>query len=72
MLVNNVRSLCAERNITLARLERETNLGNGAIARWDEHSPSVERVKRVADYFGVSIDSIVTGRKRNGNKKRHP
>lgn len=64
MIVSNIRTLCKARNMTLARLEKETGLSNGSIARWDEHSPSVERVKKVADYFGVSIDSIVHGKRR--------
>lgn len=64
MIVSNIRTLCKARNMTIARLEKETGLSNGSIARWDEHSPSVERVKKVADYFGVSLDSIVQKRRR--------
>lgn len=61
MIVSNIRSLCDKRGITLAELERETELSNGSIARWDANVPSVDRVKKVADYFGVSLDSIVCG-----------
>ena len=60
MILEEIRKLCADRKITLAALEREVGLGNGVIARWDNMSPRVDNIKKVADYFGVSVDSLVS------------
>ena len=60
-IVERIKTLCAERHITIASLERRLNLGNGTIGRWNTASPTVERLGRVADYFGVSLDYL-TGR----------
>lgn len=51
--------LCKERGISIARLERETGLGNATIRGWETSSPTVDKLKLVADYFGVSIDNLV-------------
>lgn len=59
MIVDNIRRLCADRGISLYRLERDTGLGNGTVARWNESSPSVERLRLVADYFDVSLDDLI-------------
>lgn len=58
-MVEKIRALCAERKISIAALERETGLGNGVIARWDESSPRLESVLAVANYFGVQIDQLL-------------
>ena len=60
-IVERIKTLCAESHITIASLERRLNLGNGSIGRWNTASPAVERLGRVADYFGVSLDYL-TGR----------
>ena len=59
MILENIRRLCAAKGISLAALERETGIGNGVIARWGEGSPRVTLLKRVADYFGVTVDELL-------------
>lgn len=59
MIVENIRALCAEKNMTIAALERETGIGNGVIARWNSLNPRVDRLKAVADFFGVTVDELL-------------
>lgn len=61
MIYQNIVALCKERNISIAKLEKEIGLGNATIRMWKTSSPSVDRLKMVADYFGVTIDSLITG-----------
>ncbi|MCI9883858.1 helix-turn-helix transcriptional regulator [Bacillus sp. FSL W7-1034] len=58
-IVEKIKKLANERKITLAELERRTNLSNGTIRRWDDKTPGVDKVKKVADYFDVSIDYLL-------------
>ncbi len=60
MILDHIYSLCKEKNVSIARLEREIGIGNGTIGRWDVSSPSVKNVKAVADYFGVTVDYLVS------------
>lgn len=64
-IVDRIRALCEEKGITINKLEKEADIGRGNVARWDKHRPNIDKVQRVADYFGVSADYILTG---NENK----
>jgi len=59
LLFGKIRDLCVKRNINISTLERETQLGRNTIYRWDESSPSANKLKRVADYFGVTVDELL-------------
>lgn len=61
MLYKNLKELCEKNNITFAELERKTGLGNGTVRRWESMKPRVDLLKKVADYFGVTIDELLKG-----------
>lgn len=58
-MVDRIRILAEEKRTTLAGIERDLNLGQGSIRKWDASSPSVEKVDRIAKYFNVSLDYIL-------------
>lgn len=58
-LLDKIKQLCREKKITLAELERKLSFSNGSMSRWNERTPSVDRVKKVADYFDVSTDYLL-------------
>lgn len=59
MIYEKIAALCKERSISISRLEKEVGIGNGTIGRWSISSPTVENLKKVADYFGVSVDRLL-------------
>lgn len=60
MLLKNISRLCKEKGVSIARLERETGISNGTISRWGTSSPTVENVRKVAEYFGTSVDALIS------------
>lgn len=55
-----IKELCAERGITLAKLEEATGLSSSIIRKWKNNtSPSIDKVKMIAKYFNVSVDYLV-------------
>lgn len=60
MILGNIQKLCKERGISVARLERELGFGNATIRGWGNSSPSVDNLKKVADFFGVTVDSLIS------------
>lgn len=62
MIFQNIVDLCWSHHISVARLERECGLGNATIRGWEKSSPTVEKLKRVADYFGVTVDSLIASK----------
>lgn len=59
MFFERVASLCAERGISIARLEREAGLGNATVRGWKKSIPNVDSLKRVADVLGCTIDELL-------------
>lgn len=59
MTLNKIRELCQTRGISLTELEQSVKLSNGAICKWDGKSPGVENVRKVAAYFGVTVDDLL-------------
>ena len=61
LIFENVKKLCKEHDINIMNLEKACGLGNGTIAAWENGNPRVDRLKLVADYFGVTIDELMRG-----------
>lgn len=57
-IVNNIKSLCEEQNITIGELEKSLGFSQGLISRWDKNSPSIDKVLAVSDFFKVSLDYL--------------
>jgi transcriptional regulator with XRE-family HTH domain len=45
--------------MSLPDLEVKLGLGNGTISRWRTGSPNSDKLTKVADFFDVSIDSLL-------------
>lgn len=63
MLYENVVRLCQERGITIAKLEKDCEFGNATVRSWKgmHDTPRFNSMKKVADYFGVSVDELMKG-----------
>lgn len=61
-MVSRIRSLCEARGITVAQLEREVIISNGSISKWDKSSPKADNLYKVATYFGVTMEYLLTGK----------
>jgi len=60
-IVERIKILCKKHNTSIPKLEKEFGFGNGAIYKWDVSRPTVDKVQKVAEYFGATIDSLVRG-----------
>jgi transcriptional regulator with XRE-family HTH domain len=60
MIYQNIQKLAAKKGITIQKLEMECGLTSGIIAKWrDNNNPKIENLKKVADYFHVSVDKLL-------------
>ena len=59
MILERILKLCEAKGVSIFKLERETKIGNGTISRWDTSSPTVANLKKVADYFGVTMEELL-------------
>ena len=58
-LYENVKHLAEQKGVSVSKLERELGFARSSIAKFNSSSPSIDKVKAIADYLGVKIDDIV-------------
>ena len=56
MLYEKIQEICNSKGITVSGLEKDLGFSNSTIRKWQNSSPSIENLKKVADYFGVTVD----------------
>lgn len=67
-----IKDLCKEKGISISKLEKTLNIGNGAIAKSTSNYMRSDRLKAIADYFGVTMEYLMTGEEDKGVAKRNP
>lgn len=60
-MLDKIKALCKARGMTVHDLEAAVGLGKNTVYRWNDCSPSVDKAKAVADYFGVTVDELLQG-----------
>lgn len=55
----NIVEIAKKKGIPLYKLEEEAGLGQGAISKWKDSSPTVENLLKVAQALSVSIGRIL-------------
>lgn len=48
-------------NMSINKLEKVAGLTRGSISKWDDHTPSYDKLLKVANYFGVTPEYLLTG-----------
>lgn len=65
-LFERIEELCNSRGISQGKLEKELGFSNGSISKWKNSTPNPDRLKKLADYFGVSVEYLMTGEEPKG------
>lgn len=60
-VVSRIIQCCEAKNISIKSLERQAEIANGSIKRWDKSLPSADRLLRVAEILDVSVDWLLKG-----------
>ena len=58
-IYGRIKELAYAQKISIRRLEENIGFGNGTINRWAKTTPGVDKLEKVADYFGVSVDYLL-------------
>ena len=55
--------LLAERGVTAYRVSKETGVTTATLTSWKQgkYTPKPEKLQKIADYFGVSLEYLMTG-----------
>lgn len=62
-----VKQLAEKKKISIVELEEKLGFSRNSLYSWKRNKPSVEKLKKVADYFHVSTDYLL-GRESQGRQ----
>lgn len=68
-LYDRIETLRKEHNISQGKLEKELGFSNGSISKWKNSTPTPERLQKIAGYFNVSVEYLLTGEEKEDDKK---
>lgn len=60
MLYEKIKTMCKEKNIPIRKLELNLGFSQGSVCKWNDVCPSVDKVKKVADFLGVTVDELIS------------
>lgn len=58
---DRVRMLCDTNNISFNKLEDELGFGKGYISKLGSSGPNSNKLEKIANYFGVTMDFLLNG-----------
>ena len=61
-LKERVKNLCKNEGVSMNQLEKELGFATGYISKLDKSTPSSKYIQKIADYFNVSVDYLMTGK----------
>jgi len=59
ILVENIRKICKEKEISIAQMEKDLKWSQGLISRWTKNSPSIGKIIEVINYLNVSYEELL-------------
>lgn len=65
-----IRHLCKINHVSMNRVEGDLGFGKGYLSKLGTSKPNAEKLKKIADYFNVSLDFIMTGKEENKEKNQ--
>lgn len=58
---DTIKQLCKSKGVTVTGVEKELGFSKGSLCKIDTNKPSMEKVQKLANYFGVSVEFLMSG-----------
>lgn len=68
-LKERIVGLCKQENIPISKLEKELGFAGGYISKLDKSTPNSAKLQKIAGYFGVTLDYLMTGKEKTSHKE---
>lgn len=59
-IYGKIKSMCRERGIRMYDFARDVGISKTTLGKWDTSEPGLWKLKKVADYFGISLDELIS------------
>lgn len=58
-MYDTIKEICKEHHVSVSSLERKAGVGNGTITKWNENSPSLDNLQKVADALDIKVTTLI-------------
>lgn len=65
-----IESLRKSTGLSQGKLEKELGFSNGSVSKWKTSTPTPERLQKLADFFGVTVDYLMNGKEETPEAKK--
>ena len=59
MIYQNIKSVADSQKVSIRKIEQDTGITLGSIYHWNDVKPSVDKVAKVANYLGVTVEELL-------------
>jgi len=63
-MVERIEALCKKKEMSFRKVEQSLGFSNGILRSWEKKTPSADKLAAVAEYFGVSMEYLLTGKEK--------
>ena len=67
-LKERIQLLCKQNQVSMNKLETDLEFGKGYISKLGKSTPNIAKLQKIADYFGVSLDYLSSGKSSESNE----
>lgn len=64
MIYQNIKSIADSQKVSIRKIEQDTGITLGSIYHWNDVKPSVDKVVKVANYLGVTVEDLLNHKQR--------
>lgn len=61
MIYENIKELCKLNGLTVSKAEKDMGYARSTLSKIDKNTPGIDKLQKIADYFGVSVEYLRTG-----------
>lgn len=67
MLYDTIKAMAKEKNIPIRKIEEDCGFAQGSMCKWNEISPSWDKVQKVSKYLKIPITKLCNGKEKKGD-----
>ena len=59
MIYDEIKKIATEKGLSIRAIEMKAGIGNGVIDDWNERSPSINNLQKVAEVLEVPVGDLL-------------
>ncbi len=67
-LHERIVDLCRKNGISQSKMEADLKIASGSVTKWKTAEPRQSTIAKVAEYFNVSVNYLMTGEEKEGGE----